>query len=219
MASQYATPTAATAAGRENGRRAGRQQEERNVDASGLHAGEHDVKPHGIRRNRTSSAANGARERRVRSSRDGNRGFFRNRPPPDGPRRPCAARLLPAASAPAPDSGTIVRVGDPCLARWPDTLAPPVAATKDGPIPHRLYYSTAKGDETERTTSRIPSADKSAHGRERELAVAAKSNHAGHGPRERQLPTVKSRQRSDYPYSAPGRFGPLASCSSNLSPA
>ena len=38
-----------------------------------------------------------------------------------------------------------------------------------------------------------------------------------HGPRERQLPKVKSRQRSTY--SAPGRFGPLTSCMSNISSA
>jgi hypothetical protein len=40
-----------------------------------------------------------------------------------------------------------------------------------------------------------------------------------HGPRERQLPKVKSRQRSLKRYSAPGRFGPLPSCASNLGPA
>jgi len=187
IASQYSTATAATPAARGNGPNAVGQQDQRNVDTSGLHAGEHDVKPHGIRRNRTSLAANAAPAGSVRSNRDGNREFFQNRPPPDGPRP--QARLLPAAFAHAPGNGRIVGVGAACPARWPDTAGPPVAATRDGLHPHRLYYSTGKGHAAEKTTSRIPSADKSAGDNGSELAIVSKSNHAE--PRTKGAPTPK----------------------------
>ena len=177
IASQYSTATAATPAARGNDPNAVGQQDQRYVDTNGLHAGEHDVKPHGIRRNRTSSAANAAPAGSVRSSRDGNREFFQNRPPSDGP-RPQGARLLPAAFAHAPGSGALAGVGVPCPARWPDTAGPPVAATRDGLHPRRLYYSTGKGHAAEKTTSRIPSADKSAGDNGSELAMVSKSNHA-----------------------------------------
>jgi hypothetical protein len=51
--------------------------------------------------------------------------------------------------------------------------------TRHGPPLRRLYYSTAKEDGTERTTSHIPSADKSAHDNGSGLAIVSKSNHAG----------------------------------------
>jgi hypothetical protein len=88
--------------------------------------------------------------------------------------------------------------------RVPDTARPPAVVTRVAPPGRRLCYSIAREDEGERTTSRIPSTDKSAHGNGQGLAAAAKSNHAGHRPRERQLPQVKSRQRSFH--SAPGRL-------------
>ena len=177
MASQYATAKAATAAGHDNGRPAAGQQDGRIVDANGLRAGEHDVKLHGTRRNRTSSAVSGDPTGSVHNSRGGNRGFFQNRPPPDGPRSQ-AARLLPVAFAHAPGNGMLADVGAPCLARWPDTDTPPAAATKDARRPRRLDYSTAKEDAAERTTSHIPSRDKSANDNASELAIASKSNHA-----------------------------------------
>ena len=187
IASQYSTATAATPVACGNDPNAVGRQDQRNVDTNGLHAGEHDVKPHGIRRNRTSSAANAAPAGIVRSSQDGNREFFQNRPPPDGPRP--QARLLPAAFAHAPGNGRIVGVGTACPARWPDTAGPPVAATRDGLHPHRLYYSTGKGHAAEKTTSRIPSADKSAGDNGSELAIVSKSNHAE--PRTKGAPTPK----------------------------
>ncbi len=205
MASQYSTATAATCAGCGNGPRAAGPQGGRNAAANGLHADEHAVKPHDIRRNRTSSAASAAGAGRVHSNQGASRGFFPNPPPPDGPRQPrAAAGPLPAADAHALDNGTIVGDGAPCPARWPDTADLPAAATRAVPLGHSLRYSTVRADDGEKTTSRIPSRDKSAPERGQGLAVAAKSNHAGQGPRERQLPKVKPRQRSFY--SAPGRL-------------
>jgi len=77
--------------------------------------------------------------------------------------------------------------GTPCPARWPDTAGPPTAATRGGRLPHRLRYSTAKDDETQKTTARTPSTDKSAPERGQELAAVSKSNHAG--PRTKGAPT------------------------------
>jgi hypothetical protein len=76
--------------------------------------------------------------------------------------------------------------------------------TRAAPLGRRLRYSTAREDEGEKTTSRIPSTSRSAHDSGQELAAAARSNHAGYRPRERQLPKVKS--RSGAIHSAPGRF-------------
>jgi hypothetical protein len=180
MASQYSTATAATWADRGNGRHAARQQDQKNVDANGPRAGEHDVKPHDITRNRTSSAASGAPLGSVHSNQGGNRGFLRNPPPPDGPRRAQAAtETLLAAAAHARGNGTIAAVGAPCPVHWPDTARPPAVVTRAGPLPRRLYHSTAKEDAAERTTAHIPSADKSERGSGAGLAMVSTSNHAG----------------------------------------
>ena len=216
MASQYSTPNRPLRRPAETVPRRAGQQDRETLVANGLHAGEHDVKPHGIRRNRTSSAANGAPAGRVRSSRDGNREFFQNRPPPDGP-RPQVARLLPAACALVPGSGTLAGGDVPCPSRWPDTAGPPAAATIALPPRYRPCYSTGKGMRR-RKPSLAPLQEtnpRTATGRG--LRCVSKSNHAEYGPRERQLPKAKSRQRSTY--STPGRFGPLTSCMSNISPA
>jgi len=205
MASQYATPNQTSRAGSDSDSCNAPQQETRNAVANGLRADEHAAKLHGIRCSRTSSAASGAAARSVRNSRGGNREFFQNPPPPDGPRRPgMTPGPLPAAFAHALGNGTIAGDGDACPYRLPDTARPPAVVTRAAPPGRRLCYSTAREDEAERTTSRIPSTDKSAHGNGQGLAAAAKSNHAGHRPRERQLPKVKSRQRSFH--SAPGRL-------------
>lgn len=153
-------------------------------------------------RNRTSSKVSDGWAGTVRSSRAANRGFFQNPPPPDGPRRPAVeSRTLPAAHVHAPGSGTLAAGDAACPSRWPDTARPPAAATRAAPLRRRLRYSSVREDEAERTTSRTPSTDKAALGNAPALAAAAKSNHAEDGPRERQLPTVKSRQRS-YPLRA-----------------
>jgi hypothetical protein len=169
-------------------------------------------------RNRTSSAAIDAGAENARNSRGENRGFFQNLPPPDGPRRPeTAAGPLPAACALARGNGMIVDDDAPCRRRWPDTAAPPAVGTKAVPPGYRLRYSTGREDEEEKTTARTPSISKSADGNEPGLAVAAKSNHAGQRPRERELPTVKSRQRRIH--SAPGRLWLVTSCSASFNPA
>ena len=203
--SQYATPNQTGRAGREIVPNDSRRKQSRNAVANELRADEHAVKPHGTRRNRTSSAASDAAAGSVRNSRGGNRGFFPNLPHPDGPRQPRAtAGPLPAAFVHAHGNGTIADDGAPCPCRLPDTAAPPAAVTSAVPLGRRLRYSTAREDEAEKTTSRTPSRDKSAHGYGLGLAAATKSNHAGLRPRERQLPKVKSRQRSFH--SAPGRL-------------
>ena len=178
---------------------------ERDAVASGLHADEHAVKPHGTRRNRTSSAASGARAGRVRSSRDGNREFFQNPPPPDGPRRPrAAAGPLPAAGAHAPGNGTIAGDDAPCPSRWPDTAGPPAAATRA--VPPRAGLATVP---RERMRGRKPllaplqeTNPRTAMGRD--LPSRRRAIMLNDGPRESLLPKVKSRQWSFY--SAPGRL-------------
>ncbi len=147
--------------------------------ANGLHAFAHAVKLHGTRRNRISSAESVAQARRVRNSPGENRGFFQNRPPPDGPRAPPQAHPAPPAAAPARDNDATARAGTPCPARSPETGVPPVAATKPSPPRHRLRYSSDPEDDRGRTTARTPSTDRSAHGNEQGLAAAATGNHAG----------------------------------------
>ena len=165
--------------------------------ANGLHVDARAVKRDGTTRNRTSSGANGDWAGSTRSNQAANRGFFQNRLPPDGPRWPEAAvRLLPADFVHALGSGMTDGDDAPCPCRLPDTAGPPAAVTKAVPPGRKLRYSTAREDEGEKTTSRTPSEDKSAHGNGRELVAASKSNHAEQRPRERQLPQVKSRQRS-----------------------
>jgi len=167
--------------------------------ANGPRVARRAAKPDGTTRNRTSSRASGGWAGIVHSSPAANREFSRNPLPPDGPRRAEAgARPLPAADAHALGNGTIAGGDAPCPARLPDTARPPTAVTKAAPLRRRLRYSTVREDEEEKTTSRTPSRDRAAHGNGPGLAAAAKSNHAGEGPRESQLPTVKSRQRS-YP--------------------
>jgi hypothetical protein len=182
-----------------------------NAAATALHAGQRDATPNGTRHSSIASGANADQTRSVRNSPDGSRGFFRNRPPPDGPRWPGpVAGRLPAADARAPGSGTLADGEGPCPADWPDTAGPPAAVTKAGRLRCPPRYSTASRDGKEKTTSRTPSRDKCGPGRGPGLAAAARGNHAERGPRERQLPKVKSPQRSLY--SAPGRLGLVTSC-------
>jgi hypothetical protein len=157
--------------------------------ANGLHASAHAVKPLGTSTNRTSSAANGAGARRVRNTPDENRGFFHQRPDPDGPRSPPppARPTPPAAGAPAPGNAVPARGGAPCRPHSPDTGVPPATPTRPAPPPGKRRYSNAPEDHSGRTTARTPSTDRSAHGNERGLAAAAKCNHAG--PQTQGAPT------------------------------
>ena len=169
--------------------------------------------------NRTSSAASGDAGRTTRNSRGGNREFFQNPPPPDGPRRPgMDSRPVPVADAHALGTDTIARDDAPCPCRWPDTAATPTAGTRAAPPGRKLRYSTGREDEGEKTTSRTPSTDRSALDSGQELVAAAKSSHAGHRPRERQLPTVKSRQRN-HPIRSGTPFSVVTSGSLALAPA
>jgi hypothetical protein len=172
--------------------------------ANGLHADGRVVKPFGTTRNRTSSAASGDWAGTARNTPAENREFFQNPPPPDGPRRPPAAlRHSLAAGADAPGNGSLVGGGTLSPARSPDTDRPHATATNAARLAGRTRYSTVSEDEGEKTTSRIPSTDRSAYGSDRGLAVAAKNHHAEPRPRELLLPKVKSRG-GDLD-SAPGR--------------
>ena len=212
IVSQYSTPNQTSRAAGNTGSCDARWLEMRDAVANGFRAVEHAVKPHGIRHSRIFSSASGAGVGIVRNSQGGNRGFFRKPPHPDGPRRPGpAAGPLPAARGLVLGNGMIAGVGVPCRFHLPDTARPPAAATKLAPPGHRLCYSTAKAGGGEKTTSRTPSTDKSAHGRlllrgdaRQGLAAVANGNYARHRPRERPLPKVQSRQRRFH--SAPGRF-------------
>jgi len=185
---------------------------------SGLHAGEPDVMPCDIRRSKTSSAVSDAPAKNAHSSRAENSRFFQKDPPPDGPRRPLpVAWPLPAASGHALGSGRIAGAEAPSPARWPDNAQLPADATRCGLLPRTLRCSTARVDERERTTSRTPSTDTSAHERRRGLAVASKRNHAeswthGASTPEGQAPAAEPRLRS-------GAFGTVTSCLSTLRPA
>jgi hypothetical protein len=165
------------------------------------------AKPHGIRRNRTFSAANDDRARRVRSSRAGHREFFRNSPrlrPSDGPRRhPPSRRPAAAARAHAADNGGIVRADAPCRSPSPDTGGPPPTPTNLGPHHDNHRCSTGTGDGRARTTVHSPSTGRGVDEYRLGLAFAMKRDHAEVGPREGLLPAVKS--RSGTTYSAPGR--------------
>lgn len=186
MALQYSTPNRTRQAVHETARgRRGRNEDHAHTP-SGLHADELAVKPHGTSTNRTSSRASDAPARRVRSSRAENRGFFQNPPPPDGPRRPWAASL-PAADVHALGNGTIAGDDVPCPCRLPDTAGPQAAVSKAAPLDRRLRYSTVREDEGEKTTSRTPSTNRSAHDNGQVLAAAAKRNHAG--PQTKGAPT------------------------------
>ena len=185
---QYSTPNGTPPAARETAPSVPRRKQKSPATPSGLHAGERAVKPHGTSTNRTSSAVNAARPGTTRSSRDGNRGFFQNLPPSDGPRRPgAAAGPPPPADAHALGNGTIVGGDVPSPARSPDTAARQVAGTKAVPLPRKIGYSTSPEDDAERTTSRTPSTDRSAHDNSQVLAAAAKTDHAG--PRTKGAPT------------------------------
>lgn len=153
---------------------------------SGLHAHGHAVTPCGTSRSRTSATASDAAAQNARSSQDGNRGFFQNRPPADGPRRSqTPSGSAPDAAVPALDIGKTAGDDAPCPARCLDTVGQPLGVTKGVPHSRRPRYSTETGDAGERTTARTPSTGKSAHDNAPGLAVANISNHAGHGPRER----------------------------------
>lgn len=166
---------------------------------SGLHAGEPDVKPCDTRHSRTSSAVSGPPAKNAHSSPGENSRFFPGGPPPDGPRQPLAvARPLSDAFGHPPGSGRIADGEALSPARWPDTARPPAGVTRRGLFPRTLRCNTAREDERERTTSRSPSTDTSAHERGRGLAVSSKRNHAGsrtHGAStpEGQVPAAELR--------------------------
>lgn len=156
--------------------------------ANGLHASAHAVKPRGTSTNRTSSAESGPGARTVHNTPDENRGFFQNRPGPDGPRTPPRPRPPPpAAAALAPGNDVPAAGGTPCRPRWPDTDAPPATPTRPAPPPGKRRYSTGPEDVWGRTTARTPSTDRSAHGSERGLAAGTNRNHAG--PQTQGAPT------------------------------
>lgn len=153
---QYSTPTETTPAGRGYDPSAVRQQDQRDLPASALRAGERDATHCGTRRNRISSTASGGGAGSTHSSRDESREFFRNPPPCDGPRSPPAAPAPHvAAGEPAADNGTIARDDAPCLAPPTDIAALLAAATRPARLPRRLCRSIAKEDARERTISRI----------------------------------------------------------------
>ena len=81
----------------------------------------------------------------------------------------------------------------------------------------RPRCSTAREDEGEKTTSRTPSTNRSAHGSDRGLAVAVKNHHAEPRPRELLLPKVESRGGGFD--SAPGRPSLLTPTGHPLDPA
>jgi hypothetical protein len=202
---QYSTPNQSRRMGRGTVPSDPRRKEQREAIPSGPRADERAVKPYGTSTNRTSSVANDARAGTARSSPAANREFFRNLPPCDGPRTPPPAlRTLPAADAHARGNGKPAAGDTPCPARSPDTAAPQVVVTNPVPLPSRLRYSTAPGNEGAKTTSRTPSKDRAAHGNAPGLACAANCNHAQDGPRELLLPKVKP--RGGAAYSAPGRL-------------
>ena len=141
---QYSTPNGIRSAARETVPDVLRPEEEKDPVANALHAGEHDVRHCGTRRNRTSSAASGARARRVHSSPDGNREFFLKKPLPDGPRRPpLALGLLAAAGERVPGSGKIAGDDIPCPSRSPDTAARHATASISLPPRYTPCYSSA----------------------------------------------------------------------------
>jgi hypothetical protein len=127
---QYATPTGSPSAARETLPGVLGLGEKNDAIANALRADERDVRHCGTRRNRTSSAASGARAGRVRSSPDENREFFPKKSHPDGPRRPpFALGSLAAAGEPVPGSGEIAGDDIPCPCRWPDNAAQPATAS------------------------------------------------------------------------------------------
>ncbi len=146
---QYSTPNGIRPMVRETVPDVLRPKEERESVANALHAGEHDVRHCGTRRNRTSAAANGAGARRVRSSRGGNREFFGKKPLPDGPRKPpTALGPLAVADEPVPGSDTIAGDDIPGPSRSPDTAARPATASISLPPRYTPCYSSApKNDE------------------------------------------------------------------------
>jgi len=216
--SQYATPNGASPAGRETSPSGPRPRGSMDAVANGLHADGRVVKPFGTTRNRTSSAASGDWAGTARNTPAENREFFQNPPPPDGPRRPPAAlRHSLAAGADAPGNGSLAGGGTLSPARSPDTDRPHATATNAARLAGRTRYSTVSEDEGEKTTSRIPSTDRSAHGSDRGLAVAVKNHHAEPRPRELPLPKVKSRGGAFD--SAPGRPSLLTPAGHPLDPA
>lgn len=176
---QYSTPNGTPWTDRETAPVVLRAEEKEDAPANGLHADEHDVKPDGTRRNRTSLAANDAPAGRVRNSRDENRECFPQRYLGDGPRGPpLVLGLLLVADEHAPDSGTLVGGGVPCPARLPDTAARHTRESIFSPPCYRPCYSSATKNEGARTIARTPSRDKFAGGNGMGLAVPANCDHA-----------------------------------------
>lgn len=185
---QYSAPNQTRLAGHESARGGRTRTAARHRAPTELHAGELAVKPYGTGTNRTSARASDAAARTARNSPAENRGFFPNRPLPDGPRRPWpASRPLPAADGPVLDNGMLAGGGAPSPCRLPGSFGLPAAATRASPLGGRLRYSTAKEDEGEKTTSHTPSTDRSAHDSAQVLAAAAKIDHAA--PRTKGAPT------------------------------
>jgi len=223
--SQYATPKKTCQAGRGTWPSDPRMEGSKNAVAIGLHARGRVVKPFGTTRNRTSARASGGWPRTARSNPAGNREFFRNPPPPDGPRRPQAAGWPPcAADADALGNDSLAGGGTPSPARSPDTGGPLATATNVAPLVGSPGYSIAREDEGEKTTSRTPSKGRSEIGRppvpggaRPGLAVALKNHHAEPRPRELLLPKVQSRGGAIH--SAPGRPSLLIPTGHPLAPA
>jgi hypothetical protein len=201
---QYAAPNGTGPAGRETSPSDLRPRGNTDAVANELHADGRVVKPFGTTRNRTSSAASGDWAGTARSNPAENRESFQNPLPPDGPRRLAAALRPPlAADADVPGNGSLADGGTLSPARSSDTDRPHAIATNAVQLAGSSRYSIAREDEGEKTTSRTPSTDRSAHGSDRGLAVAAKNHHAEPRPRELLLPKVKSRGGAFD--SAPGR--------------
>lgn len=193
-------------------------KENKNAVANGLPAYGRVVKPYDTTRNRISSEASGDWAGTARNNPAENTECFRNPLPPDGPRRSPAALLLPlAADEDALGNGLPAAGGKPSPARSPDNAGLHATATNAVRRADMPRYSTASEDEGERTISRTPSTDRSAHGSDRGLAVAAKNHHAAPRPRELLLPKVKSRGGAID--SAPGRPSLLTPTSHALHPA
>jgi hypothetical protein len=145
---QYSTPNGIQPVVRETLPDVLRPEEEKESVPNALHAGEHDVRHCGTRRNRTSAAASGDGARRVRSNRGGNREFFLKKPLPDGPRKPpTALGPLAAAGEPVPGSDAIAGDGVPCPSRSPDTAARPATATISLPPCYMPCYSSVPRNE------------------------------------------------------------------------
>lgn len=145
---QYPTPNGTQRAARETVPGVLRAEEKKDAIANELHVDEHDVKPDGTRRSKTSSTASDAGAGRVRSSPDENREFFQKRHLADGPRgSPVALARLAVAGEPVLGNGTLVGGDVPGPSRSPDTAARPATVSISLPPRHTPCYSSATKNE------------------------------------------------------------------------